>query len=1010
MFFRLVRCLFFLPLVLIGQVPIPPFEEVIIANDDGLNSWLMIEQMHQTSDGAFWFLINEGIYRYNGVRAVNVSRYLSSNSKHRLNDQQATCFAFDTDEVLWLGRRKGLFKINLKDNTIDKIVLDEPLRTFDHRNYILQIEEHRDTMYIGTANGLYLVDRKSGVKLKSYLNDGEVPERYRESTKSVKSIYPDIEKDVIWVALMDGLYRLSKKGDFSERYTIPEKWADSLSHNFFRTPLVKENIYFPSWGLGMVEFDFDAKTFARYPTSEVFPQSHDYNTIRSAIPINDSLAFINASRIGNGFFNRNTQQYSWLPTLDEMRQTWATHLYLDGDGFIWSAQTGKIFRSTRPVKRVIETSNPILDISAVFVNNKLERIPALTGYEGIELNEYQKRVQLEFTVTKPHLYDTISYEYQLGNTAWKPIATKNYLELTLGTGHTPIRIRAQSKNGAIIAQSQMDMSIVIPFYKTWWFLAIVALFLMLLTYLLVNYLNKKSLIRKLEELDMVKSRFFNNISHEFRTPLTIMATPLQRRLNQPGIDAKDKREFELMLKSNKRLTHLVDELLELSKLESGKGKLRVSALNITTFLNALVEPFRYQAESKGIDFSLVNEVLEETIWCDGEALLKIGANLLSNAVKYTPEGGYIGVKARMARGTLYLRIENTGVLLSKEEQKQLFNRFYQTNHNNNGVGIGLALVKELVELHRGEIQLDGTYTTGTAFAVRLPVAKSVFKDAEIANDREFIPHEIDVAGEVAVTAGNEKERLHRPLLLLVEDNAALKAILIGSLNGRYTIEVAKDGVEGVNKALAQIPDLIISDVMMPKKNGVQLTRELKQHELTSHIPIILLTAKAGDENALAGIQSGADEYIIKPFNNQLLRSKIANLLTIRNTMRDRYSQEIILKPQDIAVTPQDELLLERVQKVLDTNLTSPTFSTEDFAKALGFSRMQLHRKLKALTGLSATEFIRSQRLKLAAQLLEKSDANVSEVCYQIGFNNLSYFAKCFKEAYGVSPSAYSKKG
>ncbi|MGD1946818.1 MAG: hypothetical protein ACFB0A_11295, partial [Croceivirga sp.] len=293
--FRLVSCLFLLPLLLIGQGQIPPFEEVVIENDDGLNSWLMIEQIHQTSDGAFWFLINEGIYRYNGVRAVNVSRYLSSNSTYRLNDQQATCFAFDKDEVLWLGRRKGLFKINLKDNSIGKIVLDEPLRSSDHRNYILQIEEHKDTMYIGTANGLYLVDRKSGVKLKKYINNGEVPERYRESTKSVKSIYPNIEKDIIWVAMMDGLYRLSKNGDFSERFTIPEQWADSLSHNFFRTPLIKEKIYFPSWGLGMVEFDFDTKTFARHPASKVFPQTHEYNTIRTAIPINDSLAFINAS-------------------------------------------------------------------------------------------------------------------------------------------------------------------------------------------------------------------------------------------------------------------------------------------------------------------------------------------------------------------------------------------------------------------------------------------------------------------------------------------------------------------------------------------------------------------------------------------------------------------------------------------------------------------------------------------------------------------------------------------
>ncbi|MEL6306349.1 MAG: hypothetical protein AAFQ20_16420, partial [Bacteroidota bacterium] len=415
MLVRFVLCLLFLPLIASGQPTIPPFEEVLIENDDGLNSWLMIEQIHQTQDGAFWFLINEGVYRYNGIRAINVSRYLSSTSEHRLNDQQATCFKFDTDENLWLGRRKGLFKINLAEQKIEKITLDKPLRSFNHRNYILQIEEHKDTMYIGTANGLYLVDRKSGTKLKSYLTEGEVPERYRESTKSVKSIYPDIEKDVIWAALMDGLYRVPKKQGEVKRYTIPENWADSLSHNFFKTSLIKEKMYFPSWALGMVEFDFTSKTFKHYPTSKEFPKRHDYNTVRTAIPLNDSTALINASRIGNGFFNSNSKEYTWLTTAEEMKQTWATHLYQDSDGFVWSVQTGKIFRTVKPITEISKPPNPILDVSAIFADNRLERIPSLSGYDSISLNEYQKNIRLEFTITKPHTYDTILYEYKLGN-------------------------------------------------------------------------------------------------------------------------------------------------------------------------------------------------------------------------------------------------------------------------------------------------------------------------------------------------------------------------------------------------------------------------------------------------------------------------------------------------------------------------------------------------------------------------------------------------------------------
>ncbi|MEM8764392.1 MAG: response regulator [Bacteroidota bacterium] len=968
----------------------------------------MIEQIHQTKDGAFWFLINEGIYRYNGIRAINVSRYLSSTSEYRLNDQQATCFKFDTDENLWLGRRKGLFKINLAQQKIEKITLDKPLRSFNHRNYILQIEEHKDTMYIGTANGLYLVDRKSGTKLKSYLTDGEVPERYRESTKSVKSIYPNLEKDFIWAALMDGLYRIPKKYGNPKRYTIPENWADSLSHNFFKTSLITEKMYFPSWALGMVEFDFDSKEFKQYFTSKKFPKRHDYNTVRTAIPLNDSIALINASRIGNGFFNNNSKKYTWLPTAEEMKQTWATHLYLDRDGFVWSAQTGKIFRSVEPITEVPKAPNSKLDVSAIFADNRLERIPSLSGYDSISLNEYQKNIRLEFTVTKPHIYDTIRYEYKLGNNSWKPIKTKNLLDLELGIGNNPIHLRAKSNTDGIIAKNQFDIAIVVPFYKTPLFLVLVGISLILLTSLLVNYRNKKSMVEKLEELDSMKSRFFSNISHEFRTPLTIMATPLQRRLNQSNINPKDKKEFELILKSNQRLTHLVEQLLELSKLESGKARLTISKLQASAFLSALVEPYQYQAENKGVDFVFVNQLSQETIWSDGEALSKIVANLLSNAVKYTPEGGEIRCIAKRTKNTLQLRIENTGAILSKEEQNQVFNRFYQTHDNNHGVGIGLALVKELVELHRGIIHIDNNYVNGTAFELGLPIAKSQFKASELADSQMTVPKPMNPAAEIHIES-DAPEESEKPLALLVEDNADLRTVLMESLQTDYEIAVAKNGEQGLKKALAQIPDIIISDIMMPKKNGVEMTQELKTNELTSHVPIILLTAKAGDENELKGIQSGADDYITKPFKNVLLKSKMENLLQIRNKMRSRYSQEVILKPKDIAITAPDEFLLERIQSVLDEYLVKSSFSTEDFAAALGFSRMQLHRKLKALTGLSTTEFIRSQRLKLAAKILENSDANISEVCYQIGFNNLSYFAKCFKEAYGVSPSQYPKK-
>ncbi|MEM9361403.1 MAG: response regulator [Bacteroidota bacterium] len=523
--------------------------------------------------------------------------------------------------------------------------------------------------------------------------------------------------------------------------------------------------------------------------------------------------------------------------------------------------------------------------------------------------------------------------------------------------------------------------------------------------------SERKLMEEQRKLDLAKSNFFANISHEFRTPLTLIATPIQEKLGQDDLSDKERKEYELILRNNNRLATLVNQLLDLSKLESGNLSLKINKISARQFLESQIEPFRYLAENKGLRFEVHFDILQEAIWIDPEAIQKILSNLFTNAIKYNLDNGSVKAYFTSTLDELTLMVKNASEPMTKVQKEQLFNRFYQFNEFKEGAGIGLALVKELVELHKGKIIVENE-NGFVSFKVILPCEKSSFKASDIYDEIELssVPGalEMGLTYETDVIDDGIESLDTLPQLLIVEDNHELKAVLQDTFRNEYQITLAADGEEGIRKAMEQIPDIVLSDVMMPKKNGVELTKELKENELTSHIPIILLTAKAGDENELVGVDSGADDYITKPFNNALLKSKMANLLSIRKKMRARYSQEVILKPKDIAVSPPDEILLERIQSVLDTNLIESSFSTEDFAKELGFSRMQLHRKLKGLIGLSATEFIRSQRLKLAAQLLEKSDANVSEVCYQTGFNNLSYFAKCFKEVYGVSPSKYQK--
>ncbi len=529
-------------------------------------------------------------------------------------------------------------------------------------------------------------------------------------------------------------------------------------------------------------------------------------------------------------------------------------------------------------------------------------------------------------------------------------------------------------------------------------------------FLFFLFRNRQKTNRKLRELDTAKSNFFANISHELRTPLALIATPVQEKLNQKNVSAKDRKAYELILRNNNRLTNLVDQLLDLSKLESGNLNLKITRTQVRSFLETQIEPYTYLAESNELILQNTMDIQKQEVWIDREALQKILSNLLSNAIKYTKSNGSIHSHFTSAQQELKIEIKNTSQPLDKAQKEQIFNRFYQADQFKDGAGIGLALVKELVDLHNGEISGKNEDDGFVVFTVTLPSQKSSFKSEEIFEEDDSLS---TVQKPMALPKDSDDIIIEKdeslPLLLIVEDNPDLRTVLNETFKKTYRIVMAKDGEVGMKKAIEQVPDLILSDVMMPKKNGVELTKALKNHELTSHIPIILLTAKAGDENELQGIDSGADDYVTKPFNNALLKSKMNNLLSIREKMRLRYSQEVILKPRDIAVTPTDEILLKRIQSVLDTYLIESSFTTEDFAKELGYSRMQLHRKLKALTGLSATEFIRSQRLKLAAQLLKDSDSTISEICYQAGFNNLSYFAKCFKEAYGVSPSSYSKK-
>lgn len=532
--------------------------------------------------------------------------------------------------------------------------------------------------------------------------------------------------------------------------------------------------------------------------------------------------------------------------------------------------------------------------------------------------------------------------------------------------------------------------------QKYFYLALLGLLALIGGSLFYGYRNKIKTAEKLNELNELKSRFFANISHEFRTPLTLIKSPVQS-LQSEITNENQKSKLDLIDKNSNRMLDLVDQLLELSKLDSGKLQLILKEGNITTFLNSLVDSFAFQAKENKLSFTSTIEKNAENHHFDKDVIEKIVTNLLSNAIKYTAIDEKVSFDSKIENNQLQLVVSNTGSEIKKEELPKLFERFYQKKENQQGVGIGLALVKELVELYKGKI--DANVENGIlSFTVSLPLEK--------ANENAIV-----VTKEIpkAIISDAHTNDTELPILLIVDDNQDVRMILKDVFKEKYQILEAEDGEQALKIAKKEIPDCIISDVMMPKMDGFEFTKAIKNNELTSFIPVILLTARTTDEAHLEGLKSTADAYLTKPFNNEIVKETVNQLITERKKLHQRYSQELVLRPVDIVINSVDEKFIEKLQVILDKELSNAEFTSEDFAAAVGMSRMQLHRKLKSLLGVSSTEFLRNERLKAASELLKKGNGNISDVAYAVGFNDVSYFSKCFKEIYQCTPTEYIEK-
>lgn len=734
-------------------------------------------------------------------------------------------------------------------------------------------------------------------------------------------------------------------------------------------------------------------------------------------------------------FKEGQKNYSVKRFYDEsFRSTTDTQLFWDNEDHVWSGGEGI---AKYDLSSMVDFKTPFNTYvrkvilgqdSIIFGGNPSSYVKTVVG-------PYNTGIRFEYAAPSRQA-EANRYQYRLQGfdsnwSDWTSEVKKDYTNLQ--GGHYQFLARAQNIYGAISTIGIFDFEILPTWYHTLWAYLLYLLMFVSFLWIILKWRSRQLKVKnialeklievrtsevrqqanqlkiqaeELQELDKSKSRFFANISHEFRTPLTLIKGPIEQ-LEQNFDEKLSMDAVKMIRRSANRLLNMVNQLLDLSKIDEGSLKLAPTEGDIYKCLRATTSSFNSHAAQRNIDYKV--QIPQGVLWTsfDREKLENIMYNLLGNAFKFSDDDSEITFTATYEDYGLQILVSDLGRGIPTEKLPFIFDRFYQvdnsTTKESEGSGIGLSLSKDLVELMNGTIAVTSELNRGTFFSVGLPIQEIKTRRKKI--DVEFRLQETSIAKKPY--AFSKRDQRDLPTILLVEDNADMRHFIREQLVKFYKVTEAINGSTGLKQALTNPPDLIITDLMMPKMDGIELCQNLKTDVHTSHIPVIMLTAKAGLENKIEGLETGADDYLTKPFDGKELLARTKNLIEQRKKLRELYSNtEIQVDPKKVTVTPIDQRFLEKLLDLLETRYSDAQFGVPQMQENLAMSKTQLHRKLKALTNEAPGELLRNFRLKRATQLLSQKADSVTQIAYQVGFNNLSYFAKCFKELYGVAPSSY----
>ncbi|MGE4287578.1 MAG: two-component regulator propeller domain-containing protein [Salinivirgaceae bacterium] len=1014
----------------------------------------------------------------NGLSFLNFDKqafgYLveSEGEQQTLNNGEVYVFWEDIQERLWIGTESG--GVNIFDTQHDKIsylTVDNGLSS----NCVKAISPgNNGTILIGTYLGglnVYQPDTRKVIQYKHNPNDTT-----SICDNEVWAVFKDSKKR-IWVGTSKGLdlFDPEKKVfyHYGPRYNLSwvsmiyednqnNLWVFSPDvermmqiysdgtfrlHNYQSRALCEDNkgnYWLASLGQGLIKLDRSGNELTKFTTEDGLCS----NVLNGIINVNNQFLWLSTNN-GISRFNLETGEFKNYFSSDGLlnnKFNYGAFYKTSKNILAFGGKNGVDFVYLDKINQNTYIPPVVLTGFKLF-NKKVEISPSgilnnhISETKSITLAHHQNMFTFDFAALNYANSNKNKYKYMLEgfDKEWNDIGNSRMATYTnIQHGEYIFRVQG-SNNDNLFNQVGAELAITLlpPFWNTWWFRMLAILFLVYLFYMIFSMIRNREVLKqqliferqtahKIQEVDRLKHQFFMNISHEIRTPLSLISGPIEKLLNHSFDDDVVVRNLKIIQRNSNNLKRLINQLLDYRKLETGNLKLDLRKGNIRTFAEEIFESFRMNAEEKEINFEFNAFQPSIFMWFDADKVEKILNNIISNAIKYTPNKGSISASISLifkgdmeepnllippldienvaSKKFVKIKIIDTGIGIAPENLSKIFDRFRQINSNDGnqtqGSGIGLALTKELVKMHNGHLKVRSKLGSGSRFSVYLP-----FDNHDIIPEDEVIQNGLESDYNKNERYAGKKDRL---MALVVDDNPDLREFIVAHFEPEYQVLEAKNGKEAWEISLDRIPDVIIADVMMPVMNGNELCKKLKRDERTSHIPVIILSALSSSENQLQGIDAGADDYLTKPFDVGLLKAKVDNLLSIRKALRERYSKEMVLKPKDIILASPDEKFLKRLIALIEKNIAKELLDVEFLSQNLDVSRTQLYRKIGALTDMTPKEFVKDIRLKRAAQLIVQNKLNISEVAYDVGFNDVSYFRKCFREKFGMSASEYKK--